>query len=123
MLLVLPLYNEYYCLLHSFQNFLLHSLKMAGNQDSLDSMTFLCCLTEIIATSYSPFESCALFHFVLLLRISVPTFHLSSHYLSASLDNFLMSSTLYVILRTHWKQIHVVPFLPFHLLSHHLTLL
>src|SRR5699024_11470680 len=75
----------------------LHSLKMAGNQDSLDSMTFLCCLPEIIATSYSPFESCALFHFVLLLRISVPTFHLSTHHLSASLGNFLMSSTVYVI--------------------------
>src|SRR5699024_5934857 len=102
---------------------LLHSLKMAGNQDSLDSMTFLCCLPEIIATSYSPFESCALFHFVLLLRISVPTFHLSTHHLSASLGNFLMSSTVYVIHVTHCKQIHVVPFLPIHLLSHHLTLL
>src|SRR5699024_2385925 len=96
---------------------------MAGNQDSLDSMTFLCCLPEIIATSYSPFESSALFHFVLLLRISVPTFHLSTHHLSASLGNFLMSSTVYVIHVTHWKQIHVVSFLPFHLLSHRLTLL
>src|SRR5699024_3993993 len=96
---------------------------MAGNQDSLDSMTFLCCLPEIIATSYSPFESCALFHFVLLLRISVPTFHLSTHHLSASLGNFLMSSTVYVIHVTHWKQIHFVPFLHFLLQSHHLSLL
>src|SRR5699024_7605669 len=96
---------------------------MAGNQDSLDSMTFLCCLPEIIATRYSPFESCAQFHFVLLLSISVATLHRSTHHLSASLGNFLMSSTVYVIHVTHWKQIHVVPFLPLHLLSHHFTLL